>query len=419
MTIKSALVALFFMRSVERFSAQQSQERPMQSAKIPSSNRIASLEALRGVASLIVVVWHTILSFAPERTGLFPQFSTADAWSGSPLFVLMNGNGAVNVFFVLSGFVLCRRFFLTGEPSSIVDNAIKRYPRLMMPVLLSVLCSYCLFKFGLYRFEEVAKLTGSPWLARFGNAYETPFAPSLWNALKQGVFLTFVRGDSYYNSSLWTMKYEFYASFFIFGGAFLLVASQRVNKIYPFYLATVMALMAWFASPWYFAFAAGMALAFFIPAGGFARVNTLPRMARAGVFLFSLLCLGFQQPVGIYQALNGANPVAINCLGSALLIALLLSVKDEGRWTPLCNALGALSFPLYLVHIPIIFSVVCGITLTLGSVATVPLMFIIVLSLCLCVIASLPLMWINEWWLSWLNTSVKRLGSQSAHGDDR
>jgi hypothetical protein len=52
------------------------------------------LEAIRGVAALVVVVWHTCLGF-------FPQFISS--WQATPLFVFMNGNAAVQLFFVLSG----------------------------------------------------------------------------------------------------------------------------------------------------------------------------------------------------------------------------------------------------------------------------------------------------------------------------
>ena len=71
------------------------------------THRIASLEALRGIAALIVVVWHTMLAFAPQTTGIFSQLPPFEAYTGSPFFFLMNGNGAVNVFFVLSGFEEC------------------------------------------------------------------------------------------------------------------------------------------------------------------------------------------------------------------------------------------------------------------------------------------------------------------------
>lgn len=379
-----------------------------------ASPRIASLEALRGIAALVVVVWHTMLAFAPERTGLFTQFPKTETWSGSPLFVLMNGNAAVTIFFVLSGFVLCRHYALTGDPRSIVENAIKRYPRLMMPVLLSVLLSCALFRFSLYHFEEVAQQTGSPWLMRFGNSYETPFVPTLWSALKQGAFLTFVRGDSYYNSSLWTMKYEFYASFFIFGGALLLRTSSSLNKAYPFYLMVVMAILAWYVSPWYFAFAVGMALAFFMPPQGFPLLLKVPRIVKAALFAWALLCLGFFQPDGLYQFLRGANPVAVNCFGSALLIILLTEKDADRRWEPVCNYLGHLSFPLYLVHIPILFSLVCGLALSWKGTGPYPIALILPLSLGVCIIASLPLMWINERWLLGLNALFKTRANQQA-----
>lgn len=82
--------------------------------------RIASLEALRGLAALIVVVWHTMLAFAPQTSGIFAQFPAGDAYTGSFFFVLMNGNGAVNGFLFFQALSSAANFtsFMT-DPSSL------------------------------------------------------------------------------------------------------------------------------------------------------------------------------------------------------------------------------------------------------------------------------------------------------------
>jgi peptidoglycan/LPS O-acetylase OafA/YrhL len=55
------------------------------------------LEALRGLAAVVVVFFHCILAFYPqwiEQPGFDPSLSMKGQW----WFVLVNGPGAVNLF---------------------------------------------------------------------------------------------------------------------------------------------------------------------------------------------------------------------------------------------------------------------------------------------------------------------------------
>src|SRR5262245_36856658 len=74
-----------------------------------SSQRFASLDGLRGVAALVVVVHHSLLVspmlaaayYGGDITGALHRIAVY-----SPLHLLWGGKEAVVVFFVLSGFVL-------------------------------------------------------------------------------------------------------------------------------------------------------------------------------------------------------------------------------------------------------------------------------------------------------------------------
>ena len=82
--------------------------RPRKSAGPP---RYGELDGLRGIAALVVVLHHALLTFPGAwavytwsaerpRDGIFP------ALMQTPLYTIFNGSGAVIVFFVLSGVVL-------------------------------------------------------------------------------------------------------------------------------------------------------------------------------------------------------------------------------------------------------------------------------------------------------------------------
>ena len=371
------------------------------------THRIASLEALRGIAALIVVVWHTMLAFAPQTTGIFSQFPPFEAYTGSPFFFLMNGNGAVNVFFVLSGFVLSRKFFLDQDNAFIVKNAVRRYPRLALPVLISVIVSYLLFHFGLYHFTEAANVSGSPWLAKFGYAYDKPFTPSLLEAIKQGAFFTFFKGDASYNSSLWTMRYEFFGSFMVFGACLLLGATRDFKRLTNFYFIAIIALMSWYASPWYLAFVSGLFIALIMPRDGWTMMKRLPRIYKIACAFLAFFLLGYSQSKGVYTLFGKSNPILVNIAGSTILLILLTHTALQGSMLWIARFLGALSFPLYLIHLPVLFSLGCWLYLKINTSGLLyPVAWMIPLVLIISTAAAWPLMAINQNWLRFLNSRI-------------
>ena len=203
-----------------------------------------SLEAVRGLAAIVVVFWHSCLAFLPEHTGTFPQYDNF-SWQGSPLFVFLNGQSAVALFFVLSGYVLTRKYFSTGQLAGLVRGAIKRWPRFVGPVFVTILASYLMFRLDLYSFSQAGKQSGSPWLITFGWEFSDP-APvvSLWRALKEATYAVFFREEALFDTSLWTMHPEFIGSFIAFGLAPLLAEARKIAIWAVFFLSGCVILVA-------------------------------------------------------------------------------------------------------------------------------------------------------------------------------
>ena len=95
-----------------------------------AAGKIIPLEALRGAAALVVVVHHFVLGFLPFYHGILPGTLSDLALAGSSAFVMINGTGAVIVFFVLSGYVLSLKGRRPDAVSAILDTALKRWLRL-------------------------------------------------------------------------------------------------------------------------------------------------------------------------------------------------------------------------------------------------------------------------------------------------
>jgi peptidoglycan/LPS O-acetylase OafA/YrhL len=379
----------------------------------PPTHRDDSLEALRGLAALVVVGWHTMLAFFPQRSGLFPNFDGSEAWTGSPIFAFLNGSGAVALFFVLSGMVLTQSALVKRNYTTLLRNSVKRYPRLMLPVLCSTLISCALFKFDLYRFEQAAAVTGSPWLMKFANAFVDPIVPSWWDAIRQGLFDSFLRGGATYNSSLWTMRYEFIASFVVLAAAAAILFMWKRQPVWVCWVLIILLCALLSLSPWFLSFGLGLGIALAV-AQSQGRIWQTLKPFRYVLMVVGLFLLGHLQSRGAYAWSTNFNPVFVNTLGACLLIAGVQSCQPpRGIFAKAARFLGDLSFPIYLIHIPVLCSIICWIFVqNTASDGTALRLSLVALTFLAATLASLPLIALNKFWLRNLNAGTERLLAQ-------
>lgn len=364
-----------------------------------------NLEALRGLAALAVLNWHCLLGFYPAASG---HWVADGSLKGAPWFAFFNGPAAVTLFFALSGYVLARRYILSGETSLIARGAIKRLPRLMGPVLIVVMASWAMFALDLFAFKEAAAATGSPWLAAYGEGQDpATFVPSFWDALSQGSIRTFLFGEASYNSSIWTMQIEFIGSLAVFAMA---VPVRRLLDDSP--LAAGLLLVATFATlalvfPLARAFAVGLALATFIPASGIAMSRAMAAIA----VIVALYLLGYSGTgVGAFAPVHtlGLSPYETATIGSALLILVATHPERSLLPTSLATTLGRLSFPIYLVQLPVICSIGAQTYLVCAAAAgaNVAAAAAMATSIAASILFALPLATFNDWWVQRVNAAL-------------
>jgi peptidoglycan/LPS O-acetylase OafA/YrhL len=362
-----------------------------------------SLEAIRGIASISVLLWHCMKGFYPAII----DDDQARTLHGMPGFAFLNGASAVTLFFVLSGYVLTRRYFATYDRDIIARGIVKRWPRLAGPVLISTVLSWVLFVTGAYKFQSAGALNGSRWLATLAIPDSYPHA-SLSRAVSQGL-LTFFKGTSTFDGVLWTMQPEFIGSIIAFGLALLMPLMQsRAPKVIVF---VVVGLMCHFNNQPLAAFPVGVALAYFLP-----RSISLPARLTALQLIFALYLLGYlRYNVGIYSPLavwDGFSQFSIylQIIGAALLIA---TVETSTPITAVLSTkffalLGELSFPLYLVHTLVICSIGSTIIVLYGANSLTA-----IISSAVCIAASIaaavPVLLFNRRWLGFVNRSTTRL----------
>ena len=105
------------------------------------AKRLSSLDAVRGIASFVVVLCHCLTAIPDEARARF----NATMWS--PLInIFTNGDAAVIIFFVLSGYVLALPFFRDTQPSY-PRYLFKRFCRIYIPFAVAIFIAALLAKF--------------------------------------------------------------------------------------------------------------------------------------------------------------------------------------------------------------------------------------------------------------------------------
>ena len=328
-----------------------------QTTPIQSTPRVRSLDGLRGVAALVVVLTHAFSLFPSLGAVAFLGGPVAPTGSPlwfmvhSPIHLIWSGAAAVVVFFVLSGAVLTIPLM---KPNF---NWIAYYPhrilRLYLPIIAAVILAYVLI-LAIPRDQG----TGNFWLE---------FLPK---SVSKGGFvddITVINGTTGAVSTLWSLRYEvlFSLALPIYAGLALVWRGYLVPKL----LLTVAAIsVGGFINQPFLIYLPMFLLGVFLvterhTVSAIGQSIRDARFATAWWFLILsgalLLLMSWwivvlsSPPSWAFGAMYG--PTAF---GATLLVFLAT------EWTGLQRSLstrpvlwlGTVSFSLYLVHEPIVIS---------------------------------------------------------------
>jgi peptidoglycan/LPS O-acetylase OafA/YrhL len=304
------------------------------------------------MAALVVVVCHALSTFPGIGSVFSNRFSglnSLESWVVySPLHALWNGNAAVHIFFVLSGFVLILPFTRPGTTVGWASYYAKRLLRLYLPVWGSIVLAVVLML--------LIPRSSSPDQSSWANMYAV--APSAGAALKDALLLLDASGI---NTALWSLKWEVAFSLLLPGYVFFALRWRSLWHLKIGFAFLLTAVGAWRNLEWLSylpIFAIGVILG-----AERQRIRDLTQRVRRFVWIFAaalglLLCNAEWISPG--QPTLGVRSVIT--AGATLIVFLFVS------WTPaealgnaaLAQWLGRVSFSLYLVHLPIILG---GVTL--------------------------------------------------------
>jgi peptidoglycan/LPS O-acetylase OafA/YrhL len=313
-------------------------------------DRTTSLDGLRGLAALSVFLFHYLAVFFPAAVGgqrALAHVRFEAAFFRCPLWFLVNGDFAVSIFFVLSGYVLTRDIYRDKDRRTVIRRAVGRIFRLGIPAGASILFAFILLRNNLYFINGAADATGS---AHFFNTHLLFNFPKTIRSLLYAVFYATwfapPKPTQMYNLVLWTMYTELWGSMLVFGLAACFMGARHRGVI-----LFVLALgIGGFGGTMLAA-----RLAAFVTGSALAATEFTPASSRRWLALAAIACLlGSDFAVTAYSLAS----VRLDCLAAVLL--LLAVVKSR----PLAHVLscrplaylGQVSFSLYLVHQIIIYA---------------------------------------------------------------
>ena len=330
------------------------------SAAAAPGRRLSELDALRGIAAVVVLLHHSLLS------GNFLAGPLGRWLAATPLQPIQAGRPAVMFFFMLSGFVLTKalrdRGFVLSARSWAVWAA-QRTIRLCLPVAGSVALSLVLYAL---LFDGTWPTEG--WWLR-DTVWQRP--PTLGTVALHGSLLAL--GDGFtLNNPLWSLVHEWRFSMLlpillaapvlgVRGTALLVLAATAASSwaagMYGPILYAGDNVVGTVKASLYFSlpFVLGMALEL----GGAAR---LPADRW-------LTVLGLAAVLGLCR--NGSDYAIF--IASAILIWLALQPGPLQRAMrhPALGFLGTVSFSLYLVHVPVLAALQHGLHDRLPAAAIV------------------------------------------------
>lgn len=336
-----------------------------------SAERLTQLDALRGLAALTVIFGHFFTMMRPEgfraphaiKDFVHTGIPTKDSWLAlfelPPLRLLVAGHEAVVLFFVLSGFVLCLQFDRNSTNSYPVYVA-KRACRIYLPYLAALVIAVLL---SLYVPAGPIPALNS-W---FNQTWSHPILPA--DVINHVVMLGSYNHDKF-NTAFWSLIHE-----------------MRISLLFPLLMVAVRLRVA-LATGIFAGFSVtGLALDHFF---GAATGDALITIHYVGLFGIGALLAKYRRPMGVLwgrlsklqRGMIIAAAVGLYCcgtysryplqtenlnvrdipigLGAALILACALYSPPFVTFLrrPLLQAIGRISYSLYLVHASVLFTLV-------------------------------------------------------------
>jgi len=318
------------------------------------SDKVKSIEGIRGVASLAVVISHLTLAFFPFLHNYARNDSSnnpiQEFFYNSPFGFFYSGTSAVFIFFVLSGYILTYVILKNeNQLRQVFSMSLKRYFRLMIPAATSTILAYLAFEF-----ITVDRSSFTGWVADYGN-FSYSFLGALYNGAIEVFFLS---GKSSYNHVLWTMKIELFGSFFIFFLCILKIKISSNSNLVRFivFLFSIIIIQLISSS---IIFGLGL-LSFLIGYALYVYGKVISLKLSIVLLVIGLYLAGAHNDSASYwiitKIIGDRIYLACNFLSGIIIVYAIIfnHTLNTVFSSQICVFMGKVSFSVYLIHMPVI-----------------------------------------------------------------
>jgi len=322
--------------------------------------RYKELDGLRGCASLTVLFSHFIAVFPIIDSDTYGHNITIlNVMKYSPLHIVYAGHEAVILFFILSGFVLTIPY-LSGDISYKIFIT-KRISRIYIPYISAVMISLIMFE--LFSKHGISQL--SNW---FNLSWIQPV--TLSDIVSHVAFIGYFNTLKLDNP-IWSLVHEMRISLIF---PFLVYFSLRHKWVVNITMAAVMALLAFICShfirqtlpmlndflstiQYVFMFIIGITLAQHrdLLILKYRDLNVYIRifLVISAVFFYTYSFQFYGIKILHVSFINDC----VTALGSSILVVIVLGYNRVMLLKPI-QFLGKISYSLYLLHVPVLLSIV-------------------------------------------------------------
>ncbi|EFU9410058.1 TPA: acyltransferase [Escherichia coli] len=320
------------------------------------SEKVKSVEGLRGLACLAVLLSHLSLIFYPflhgQKSALIK--TNLDKFIANyPIGFFYAGTSAVFVFFCLSGYILT---YACVKKGNVLESSTKmilaRYIRLVLPVLASVIICYAVIK---YFPDNTSNL---PWISSWGHSVTEN--DGLLDAIYNGLFSSVFLSDNKYNWVIWTMQIELLGSYLLLS-ALPVICRFKHCALICIAICTIFILCQPTKT--------GISYAsFFLGAAIYWVKEIKNKLLSVILLLIGLYLAGFKELSSWYIWLNemlyidlpgGKNNTYYFVPLLSGFVLVLVAVKSTAmKYVVECDfsaLLGRLSFSAYLIQIPVFY----------------------------------------------------------------
>lgn len=294
--------------------------------------KLNNIDGVKGVCAIAVFVAHFCGAFAPVEP-------TIQLYYSRMFFRWFDGNPAVDVFIILSTFLACRSL----ERQNLQEILIKKYLRIALPISVVLIAIGCLKYCGFLYNSQVGQMIGNDWLRGYPlDYYQLPLT----------LIISPFGKDYGWMNTLWMLKY-------IMISPIVILALKSITKNLTVFKKNLVILVIYLIfrniDVYLINILYGTILYDFCK-----QETSIRRKSTIGIgslFLLFLMDLAPQNDL----VLNVCRAI---CLVNLALMSPLFAKVFSFR---LFTWLGTHSMAIYLIHLPLIYSLSCFLWLKTGD----------------------------------------------------